>query len=125
MDRLTWKNIFSYLQGWFRYFLYYSKLRFNIDLSWLLLTHIRQQIDVRINSMDEECYLSGSCKICGCATTALQMANKPCEADCYPKMLSRQEWKCIFKNKNILMVENELWKLDYTKHDFKQIFVKI
>jgi hypothetical protein len=35
--------------------------------------------------MDIDCYLDGSCKKCGCETTALQMANKACAGNCYPK----------------------------------------
>lgn len=86
-------NIIAYLQGWYRYYLYYSKLLYGIDLSYLIRLHIYQQIVMRINSMNRECYYSGSCIICGCKTTALQMANRACEGDCYPKMLSKEQWK--------------------------------
>ena len=42
--------------------------------------------------MDIDCYNNGSCKMCGCKTTALQMANKACDKPCYPTMLSRKDW---------------------------------
>ena len=80
-------NILAYLQGKIRYKLYYSRL------SWLLPTHIVEQIQMRINSMDRECHDSGQCKMCGCETTALQMANKACDKPCYPKMLSKRGWE--------------------------------
>ena len=42
--------------------------------------------------MDTECYEQGSCKICHCDTTALQMANKACGKPCYPKMMNKADW---------------------------------
>lgn len=88
-------NIFYYLQGWLRYHLYYSRY-----FSWLIPLHIHQQIDARINSMDKECYMSGSCKLCGCATTALQMANKACDKPCYPAMIKKEKWNRIIGTKS-------------------------
>lgn len=92
----TIKNIISYIQGNIRYKLYYSKF------SFLIPRHIREQIEYRIYKMDRECYNQGSCKMCGCKTTALQMANKQCDKPCYPKMMNRREWK-NFKNEKTSM----------------------
>jgi len=64
-------------------------------------THIREQIDWRISIMDRECYVKGQCKLCGCMTTALQMAKKQCEGQCYPKLVGRLTWA----------VEKEYWKM--------------
>lgn len=55
--------------------------------------------------MDKSCYLTGSCKICGCKTTALQMANKSCDAPCYPVLMGRKRWRdfkrgLIYREKN-------------------------
>lgn len=85
-------SIWYYLQGMYRYRIYYSRFPF------LIRRHIREQIDYRISVMDEECFNNGECKLCGCMTTALQMANKPCNKPCYPKMKSYLQW--------------ELWKMD-------------
>ena len=85
-EEVSIKNIYYYLQGWFRYYFYYSRFKF------LIRKHIREQITYRINSIDKECYNNGSCKMCGCQVTALQMANKQCDKPCYPKMLSKKEW---------------------------------
>lgn len=84
--KINFKNIKAYLQGKIRYKLYYSRFKF------LIPKHIREQIDVRINSMDPQCYNDGQCKLCGCSTTALQMANKACDKPCYPIMLSKKVW---------------------------------
>lgn len=81
-------NILAYCQGTTRYRLYYSK-----RWCWLIPRHIRQQIAFRIMIMDKECYCNGSCKICGCHTTALQMADKACDKPCYPPMMSRRFWE--------------------------------
>lgn len=89
MKQLTIKNIIAYLQGNIRYALYYSRFKF------LIRKHIREQIKIRIDSMDRECFNNGSCKLCGCKTTALQMANKACDKPCYPKMFSRKKWNKV------------------------------
>jgi hypothetical protein len=106
----TLKNIKAYFQGNFRYSLYYSRYFF-----WLIRKHIYQQIELRISVMDKSCYTSGACKLCGCSTTALQMANKSCDKPCYPTMMSRKEWRAFKagfiavdkKTKRIWLYENE------------------
>lgn len=87
--KATPKNIWSYIQGNLRYKLYYSK---NKLIKRLMRNHIREQIEVRIDSMDRKCYYMGECKICGCATTALQMADKACDNPCYPEMMDKVTW---------------------------------
>lgn len=81
------KNIMAYLQGNYRYKLWYSPFR------WLIRKHIRQQIELRIRFMDNDCYTNGVCKLCGCTTTALQMSNKECDKPCYPEMMSKHKWE--------------------------------
>lgn len=109
INQITIPNIFAYIQGNIRYMLFYSRFKF------LIRRHIREQIDARIYSMDSVCYNQGSCKLCGCSTTALQMANKACDKPCYPKMLSRKKWK-HFKKHHLYTEEtkNEIlyWNLD-------------
>ena len=102
LSQINSKNVYAYIQGNVRYKLYYSKLK------WLIPNYIREQIDVRINSMNPQCYQLGSCIKCGCQTTHLQMANKACEGNCYPKMLNRRQWNYI-KSGKFLPVNNEIW----------------
>jgi len=92
-EKVNLKNILAYLQGNARYALYY-----NPHLTVLLRRHILEQIDYRITAMDSECYNNGSCKLCGCQTTQLQMSNKECRGKCYPKMMNKKEWN-KFKNR--------------------------
>lgn len=80
------KDIYYYIQGNLRYKLFYS------NFAGLLPTHIFEQICSRIKSMDRQCYNDGQCKLCGCNTTALQMANKACDKPCYPPMLNKTMW---------------------------------
>ncbi len=82
------KDVYHYLLGNYRYKLYYNKV-----LSRFLRSHIFEQIKYRIEWMDSTCYHNGSCKLCGCMTTQLQMANKKCEGDCYPPMMNKGEWE--------------------------------
>ena len=111
------KKLISWFQGWSRYFLYYSKEIIKIDLSWLIKKHIREQIQIRINSMNRECYNSGSCIECGCATTALQMANKACEGDCYPKITTSKYLWNNFVTDSQLFPKNHFknWRLKNNK----------
>ena len=106
--KINYENIVAYMQGNFRYKLYYSKFNFLIPL------YIREQIDSRITSMKEECYNDGSCIMCGCKTTALQMATKPCDGDCYPKMLTRKEWRYLKKRK-LMVIDKVLWTFKHNK----------
>lgn len=112
-------NVKHFIVGWLRYHLYYSRFY------WLIRKHIREQIDVRINSMDEECYLTGSCVKCGCATTALQMASKSCEGYCYPVLVSRKRWKILKNILNTGYIRNNdfLWEL--VKKENKLVFKKL
>ena len=106
--KINFENIIAYIQGNFRYRLYYSKYKYFIRL------HIREQIDSRIASMRVECYNDGSCVMCGCKTTALQMATKSCEGDCYPRMLTRKEWK-YFKQRKLMVIDKVLWNFKHNK----------
>lgn len=87
------EEVKAYLLGKFRYFLFDKK-----DLNFLIRRHIYEQILWRISVMDKECYDNGACKICGCQTTALQMANKACPKPCYPEMMNKKEWKKFKEN---------------------------
>lgn len=101
MSKVTVSNTIAYIQGKLRYKLYYSYYNF------LIPTHIKEQIDYRIRVMDKECFNNGACKICGCETTALQMANKACPKPCYPKMLNRKNWNKQKKFKNYDKMEKQ------------------
>jgi hypothetical protein len=102
------KDILAYIQGNVRYKLYYSWFKF------LIRKHIKEQIVIRINSMEPKCYLEGSCVMCGCKTTALQMANKACDRPCYPRMLNTLEWHGIRYGKELWLdrENNMLWHVD-------------
>ena len=98
-------NTFAFIQGYTRYRFYY-----NSKLRWLLPTYIYEQIMWRIGIMDIKCFEQGSCKICGCDTTALQMANKACPKPCYPKMMDKKVWN-LYKqimNINITQLKNNI-----------------
>ena len=111
--KINIKNILYYLQGNFRYKLFYSKFNFFIR------KHIKEQIDVRIKSMRDTCYNNGVCDMCGCQTTALQMCDKACEGFCYPKMLSKRQWN-LLKNNKVIVSDNKKWGLNKNKTKFKK-----
>jgi len=109
-SKINFNNIVAYIQGNVRYKLWYSNLYFFISL------YIREQIDMRIVSMNKECYDNGSCIKCGCRTTHLQMANKKCEGDCYPKMLSKKQWS-YFKIRKLMVIDGVLWKIKHNRFE--------
>lgn len=109
--RVTLRNVWSYIQGNIRYRLYYSKQLYGVDLSWLLPKWLKDQIELRIDSMDRQCYNEGSCKICGCKTTALQFSDKACDKPCYPSMLSKKQWYIFCDTGLVFDVEtNMFWQ---------------
>lgn len=101
--RVNLTNIIAYLQGNIRYYLYYSRFKF------MIRKHIREQIDFRIKFMDKACYENGQCKLCGCATTALQMANKSCDKPCYPKMMPKSQWKNFYSGMLAVRQGDQFW----------------
>ena len=109
----TLKNIIAYIQGNLRYKLFYSKFAF------LIRKHIKEQIEMRIKSMDPICYGNGECKICGCETTHLQMCDKACDKPCYPSMLSKKDWQFI-KNIGIHFDKktNIIWSINKETNKF-------
>ena len=94
--KITFKNICAFIQGHVREKLFYSK-RFN----WLLPLHIFEQINYRLFVMNKGCLSNGECVKCGCATPALQMANKTCDGLCYPVMLDATDWHIYKREYNI------------------------
>jgi len=106
--KISLKNIVAYIQGNIRYKLWYSKWNFLIPL------YIREQIEIRIISMYNKCYEQGSCIKCGCQTTHLQMANKACDGNCYPKMLNKKKWQYL-KEKKLMFINKVLWKIQNNK----------
>lgn len=111
-------NIYSYFIGNYRYKLYYSKYKF------LIRKHILEQIEYRINSMDQECYNNGQCKICGCKTTALQMANKACDKPCYPKMMNFLDQKFAKTGEEFYcQATKRWWKLDKRWNKFRDLSI--
>ena len=109
-------DAYYYVQGNLRYKLFYSKFAF------LLPKYIKEQIDARISSMDEKCYLDGSCKLCSCSTTALQMANKACDKPCYPKMQKKKIWAEMKKNPLVFIIDNGIGWVLTQQGKFKQVF---
>lgn len=116
--------VYSYFLGNFRYRLYYYrryKENFNSPLMFFMRGHIAEQIEYRIYWMDIECYDKGECKICGCATTALQMCNKSCEKPCYPDMMSRWQWK-RYKKGSSFRDHNGIWLALLTQNNKPVLF---
>lgn len=91
--KISKKDVLNYIVGWYRYYIFYSVERWNINLTKLMRTHIREQIESRIKRVNRECYNRGSCIHCGCQVPALQMVNDPCQGECYGEFLNKNKWE--------------------------------
>ena len=81
----------DFLLGTYRYEVYFLN-------QWWLRDFIVDQYECRISSMNPKCYSDGQCVLCGCQTTALQMAKKSCDAPCYPPLMNKKEWGAFKEN---------------------------
>ncbi len=99
-------DVWHYIVGTYRYALYYNK--WFGEKPPLMRLHIWEQINYRIKVMNPECYKRGECIKCGCATTALQMANKSCDKPCYPEMMNRSDWK-HFERRGTRVDKHGVW----------------
>ena len=108
------KDVYYYFQGNFRYKAYYSN-RWN----FLLSSWMQNQIKFRISVMDRDCYNEGSCKLCGCETTALQMSDKPCDKPCYPRMMKFTEYYLFRYKGRMFADENGYWCYDLKTGELK------
>jgi hypothetical protein len=96
-------DVYHFLLGNYRYKLYYSKdstgaVRAYGSKHPLMRQHIWEQIKYRIKNMNTDCFSNGSCIHCGCNTTELQMANKPCKGLEYPPMMNKDNWRLYQKS---------------------------
>lgn len=115
-NKVSWRDVIAYLEGKMRYAIYFSKF------SWMIRLHIREQITARLNSMRPSCYNNGQCDICKCETIALQMANKPCDAPCYPAMMNKRKWDLWKRINGVPLFDSEsntYWGLNVNKLVFK------
>lgn len=123
-------DVWYFIQGHIREMLYFSRYDF------LIRKHIREQIDVRINTIREmgergitSCLKNEQCDICGCYTYALIMSNKSCEGSCYPSgFFSKEDWKHmkeleeLFRDQGGMFVyDGELWKFKEENNKYRYI----
>lgn len=109
-DEITPALAIDFLLGTYRYEVYYMN-------PWWLRDFIVDQFEARIASMNPKCYTDGQCVMCGCQTTALQMAKKSCNAPCYPPLMGRKEWEA-FKNNGGGEIDGVKWKYFHRSHTF-------
>lgn len=112
MSRYNLKNIYSYIVGNYRHFIYSRE-----NLKWLLRNHIKEQFDLRIKSMNPECLEKGACISCGCKTPQLQMADKSCDYNCYPPLMRKSIWRNLKEGGSTKVGEN-LWVLNKRNGNF-------
>lgn len=106
-------DIWHYFIGNYRYKLYYSSCKkaycAKPKKHKLMRQHIWEQIAYRIQKMNRDCFRNGQCIKCGCDTTQLQMANKPCEGLEYPPMMNNKHWKEFLKGNYQPKYKEYIW----------------
>ena len=113
---ITGSDIFYYIQGNIRAYLYYTNWWF-LPLHIFIPAHVLQQMVVRLNTIeDSECYEKGSCKHCGCKVPPLTFCDKSCEGNCYPYMMDAYQW-LHFKSHKQMVTKGHHWL--YVDRKFK------
>jgi hypothetical protein len=118
------KNIWWFIQGYYRWFL---------KDTFLVRGFIKEQFQERLNTTEKKCLEQGSCIMCSCTTPQLLYANKPCSKSkisketrimlfgkpevCFTQMLSKKEWSA--KQLQVLIEE-----IVNTKIKINQIEIK-
>lgn len=113
---ITGSDIFYYIQGNIRAYLYYTNWWF-LPLHIFIPAHVLQQMVVRLNTIEgSECYEKGSCKHCGCKVPPLTFCDKSCEGNCYPYMMDAYQW-LHFKSHKQMVTKGHHWL--YVDRKFK------
>ena len=113
---ITGSDIFYYIQGNIRAYLYYTNWWF-LPLHIFIPAHVLQQMVVRLNTIEgSECYEKGSCKHCGCKVPPLTFCDKSCEGNCYPYMMDAYQW-LLFKSHKQMVTKGHHWL--YVDRKFK------
>jgi|SRR6218665_202643 len=81
------KDVWAYATGHYRKTLFYS------PFDRLIRSHIRDQIQHRLFTMDRQCREQGYCKLCGCDVPAMQFSSKSCDKPCYPPLMGKKKWR--------------------------------
>jgi hypothetical protein len=84
LSQLTPENIKGFLQGNVRKFLE--------SYPGVIDDYIYEQIQWRLGIMDINCLQNKQCP-CNCEVPAKQYENRPCENNCYPPMMNKEEWE--------------------------------
>lgn len=91
LNKLTSSNIKGYFQGLLRLEDFFTK---TLDAT------TEEQFLYRISVMNIACISNGMCP-CKCEVPAKQMDDRPCELNCYPKMMDKESWTNFKKENNI------------------------
>lgn len=85
--KINLPNIKGYLQA------HYREILKDFDF---LPKHIQEQAEWRLKQVAEnspECLEKDSCKECGCQVSSKVFEDRKCEGNCYPAMMSKEQWE--------------------------------
>lgn len=98
--QITLPNIKGFLQG------NYRKVLEDLDF---LPVHIKEQWLYRIGQMNEDCLVNKHCP-CKCSVPEKQLEDRPCEKNCYPRMMNEETWETFKQKVNISSTLDEAEK---------------
>lgn len=84
LSQITPSNIKGFIQGHTRKILE--------DFPGVIGDHVYEQVQWRLGIMNEDCIKNKMCP-CTCQVPAKQYENRPCENNCYPPMMNKEEWE--------------------------------
>tara|TARA_R110002050_G_scaffold267498_1_gene409175 strand:+ start:1558 stop:1866 length:309 start_codon:yes stop_codon:yes gene_type:complete len=99
LDQITIKNIKSFLEGSFKFYLY--KLIKSPD-------YIMEQYLYRLSLCKKDCIPNKKCVYCGCPPIKKAFVKQSCnKGKRFPDLLTENQWKVFKKENNINVEEDE------------------
>lgn len=92
LSDITKEKVKSFLQGYSRY--YYDNI-------FSLQEYIKEQVYHRLSVCKDSCLITGKCEKCECPTIQKSYADKSCNSEKFPDLMSKQEWEVYKRENNI------------------------
>ena len=102
IKKANFRNILGFIQGYLRYWtISMDRATQTYDMDWAEIefdNHVKEQILYRMTVMNPVCIRKKECP-CECVVPQKQFEDRSCENNCYPPMMSFENW-LSYKVKN-------------------------
>jgi|SRR5699024_3268563 len=84
-DIFSIKNIYSFIEGNTKHYME----KFN-----MLSSHIKEQVEYRLEKCKEDCVKTNKCIHCGCPTLKRVFVKRSCNnGERFPNLMSKEDWE--------------------------------